>query len=82
MGKKKRPKTGDTALPVFFAKKRKISEETNLTALVALTKYCAKFKIGTPGFRQRAASPFHVATEGSRLPGSRLPQPKRLLEMQ
>ena len=60
MGKKKRPKTGDTALPVFFAKKRKISEETNLTALVALTKYCAKFKIGTPGFRQRSASPFNI----------------------
>ncbi|KAK7254543.1 hypothetical protein SO694_000114132 [Aureococcus anophagefferens] len=60
MGKKKRPKTGDAALPVFFAKKRKISEETNLTALVALTKYCAKFKIGTPGFRQRSASPFNV----------------------
>ena len=59
MGKKKR-RNQETALPIFFAKKRKITEEMNLTALVALHKYCSKFKIGTPGFRQRTAHPFSV----------------------
>ena len=59
MGKKKRRQI-DNELPVFFAKKRKVAEETTLTSLLALHKYCTKFKIGTPGFRQRSSSPFTI----------------------
>ena len=45
MGKKKRP-AGPAQIPLFYAKKRKLNEATQLTALVALHKYCAKFKLG------------------------------------
>jgi hypothetical protein len=59
MGRKKRP-AGPAPPPVFFAKKRKLAQATQLSALVALHKYCAAFKLGAPGFRQVGASPCSV----------------------
>ena len=56
MGKKKRP-AGPAQIPLFYAKKRKLNEATQLTALVALHKYCAKFKLGAPGFRPLTTAP-------------------------
>ena len=61
MGKKKRhADDAPKALPVFHIKKKKLMEETSLTAVVALHKYCHRFKIGTPGFREKNANPFLV----------------------
>ena len=59
MGKKKRP-AGPAQIPLFYAKKRKLNEATQLTALVALHKYCAKFKLGQVGYRQKRAEPYVI----------------------
>ncbi len=69
MGKKKRP-AGPAQIPLFYAKKRKLNEATQLTALVALHKYCAKFKLGAPGFRPLTTAPHHevcVVMDGAEL---------------
>jgi len=41
-------------------KKKKLNEEATLTALVALHKYCHRFKLGTPGFREKSQNPFLI----------------------
>ena len=69
MGKNKRP-AGPAQIPLFYAKKRKLNEATQLTALVALHKYCAKFKLGAPGFRPLTTAPHHevcVVMDGAEL---------------
>jgi len=63
MGKKRKSKNanrGPPEIPVFYVKRQKLHMETSLTALVALHKYCGKFKLGPPGFREKSRSPYTI----------------------
>jgi len=65
MAKKKRKSgkaSGEPEIPVFFIKKQKLNQETRLTALVALHRYCGRFKLGPPGFREKSTSPYTMTT--------------------
>ena len=62
MGKKKRQHANEIhEIPIFHAKKAKIlMQDADLTALAALHKYCAKFKLGQVGYRQKRAEPYVI----------------------
>mmetsp|Transcript_19703 Transcript_19703/g.58617 ORF Transcript_19703/g.58617 Transcript_19703/m.58617 type:complete len:238 (-) Transcript_19703:150-863(-) len=50
MGRRKKKPKNDYA--IFFCSKKKINDDSALTAVVALHRYCARFKLGTPGYRE------------------------------